>query len=77
MTLPAPGAVRVLRYVVVDPDEPAAPDGKLAALLAAGWRSDRRVVFPASGRAEIATCIAWRDEPEGAEHASLLPTERG
>ena len=68
MTLPAPGVVRVLRYVVVDPADPAAPGGKLAALLAEGWRSARRVVFPASGRAELATVLAWRDEPaEGAE----------
>ena len=69
MTLPAPGAVRVLRYVVVDdPHDPAAPGGALAALLAAGWTWEpRAVVFPASGRAEIATVLVYMDEAEGAE----------
>lgn len=67
MTLPAPGVVRVLRYVVVDPYDPATPGGALAALLAAGWSWDGRVAFPASGRAEIATVLVYMDEAEGAE----------
>ena len=66
MSLPSPGAVRVLRYVVVDPFDPATPGGALASLLAAGWSWDGRVAFPASGRAEIATVLVHRDEPEGA-----------
>ena len=63
MSLPSPGAVRVLRYVRVWWDSGA----ELRSLVKAGWTTDLRVVFPASGRRELATVLAWRDEPEGAE----------
>lgn len=50
---------RTLRYVCVGngPD----PDAALRPWLDAGWTTDGRVVLPASGRAELATVLIWKD----------------